>query len=370
MQVPSTRIYFSKEDQDAALDMIRDSLTSGQVAMGKHIQTFEEEFAAYVGAKHAVSVGNGTVALEAAMHTLQVAGKKVLVPANTFLSTASSVIWAGGEVAFIDADPETFGVDFEDLKRKVDDNTLGVIIVHIGGIISPKIEEIVNWCQAHDLWVFEDCAHAHGSEMGGKRGGMFGVGGAYSFFATKVMTSGEGGMVVTNDDAFADTCRLLRNHGKPQPWVSYHTHLGSNWRMNEFAAAVGLTQLRRLDEFIAWRGHIADIYSEMLRDVPELTPVVSQDRSSWYKYIVLLPKEVDRQALKAAVREKGVRLSGEVYETPLHKQPVFASRDIRDCPVAEDICAHHVCLPLFYSMKDEEATYVVDTLVSTLRELI
>jgi len=246
--------------------------------------------------------------------------------------------------------------------------TAAVMIVHIGGIVSPEIEAIRAWCDAKGLWLIEDAAHAHGSDFRGKKAGGFGQAGCYSFFSTKVMTSGEGGMVVTGDDKTADMVRLLRNHGKPQPWTSFHTHLGSNWRMTEFSAAVGLTQLRNLDKFIAWREKTAAFYTKALAGVPELTPVLPQGRSSWYKYIVLLDRKIDRAKLKSWMKERGVGLSGEVYETPLHEQPVFAGARLGSFPVADDVCRRHICLPLYYGMTRREAAYVAENLKKGIRQ--
>jgi dTDP-4-amino-4,6-dideoxygalactose transaminase len=177
-------------------------------------------------------------------------------------------------------------------------------------------------------------------------------------------------MIVTDGDALAEQARLLRNHGKPQPWVSYHTQLGANWRMSELNAALGLTQLKRLDAFIAWRERVASLYTEGLHELRGLTPVLPPARSSWYKYIVLLPPGVDRARLKQRMKEQGVSLSGEVYEIPLHRQPIFQDVADGEFPVADDVCSRHICLPLYYGMTDDEAGFVVDTLTNTLEEVL
>ena len=368
VRIPPMKVAFDKEDiQDIHLKL-DEILTTGMLAQGKYVAELEQRWAEYVGAKHAVAVNSGTSAIEAPMRLLGVEGEEVLVPDNTFAATAMSVMAAGGLVRLVDTDPETFSVRLEDLKRRLTPQTVGVIVVHIGGIVTPEIESIRRWCNDQRIWLFEDCAHAHGSEYNGKRAGTFGVAGSYSFFATKVMTSAEGGMIVTDDDAVAEGSRLLRNHGKPQPWVSYHTCVGSNWRMSELNAIVGLAQLKRLDEFIAWREKIARLYGQWLEDIPGVIPVLPRSRSSWYKCMVLLPEGVDRGALKLRMKERGVSLSGEVYETPLHQQPVFLEQ-VGDSqfPNADEICGRHVCLPLYHGMTEDEARFVIDTLRSCLR---
>jgi len=367
MKIPPLKVQFSKTDRKEILRRIDEALSTGYVVMGKNVEEFEKEFAAYCRSKHAVAVSSGSSALEIVMRALHVKNREVLIPANTFFSTASAVLFAGGKVRLVDVNPETFSLDIKNLKKRVTGKSAGVIIVHIGGIISPEIEEIRDWCDKSGLWLIEDAAHAHGSELYGKKAGKFGLGGCYSFFSTKVITSGEGGMVITDDDKIAHKIRLLRNHGKPEPWVSYHSELGSNWRMTEFSAAVGLVHLRNLDKFIAWRKKIADIYTKLLEQVKEVTPVLPAGECSWYKYIALLDKNINRKKLKSFLKEKGVSLSGEVYEIPLHKQPVLRNDLKESFPSAEYICDHHICLPLYFGMTEEEAVYVIDNLKQTIK---
>lgn len=368
MKIPPLKIVFSEQDRQEILRRMDQALAQGQVAQGQNVEEFEEAFARYVGVKHAVAVSSGGAALEVGMRLLGAAGKEVLVPTNTFAATATGVLLAGGRVRFVDADPNTFSVSLSTIEAAATAQTAGVIVVHIGGIITPEIEAIRAWCDRRRIWLFEDAAHAHGSEIGGKRAGRFGKAAAYSFFATKVMTSGEGGMLVTDDAGLAKRARGLRDYGKPDPWVSFHTEIGSNWRMAEFCAAVGWVQLRRLDEFIAWRQKIADLYERLLTSLPGLTVIRPPSRSSGYKKIVLLPTGVERDALKNALKERGVGLSGGVYETPLHRQPVFQKMAQGDFPVADDICSRHICLPLYHGMTEEEARYVAKTLQSVLSE--
>lgn len=368
MKVPPLKIVFSEQDRQEILRRVDQALAGGQVAQGQNVKEFEEAFAKYVGVKHAVAVSSGGAALEVGMRLLGVTGKEVLVPTNTFAASATGVLLAGGKVRFADADPKTLCVSLASLKAAATPQTSGVIVVHIGGIIPPEIEQIRAWCDSRGIWLFEDAAHAHGSELGGKRAGRFGKAAAYSFFATKVMTSGEGGMLATDDDKLAERARGLRDYGKPDPWVSFHAEIGSNWRMAEFCAAVGVVHLRRLDEFIAWRQKIADLYDRLLPAIPELTVIRPVGRTSGYKKIALLPAGVPRDAIKSALKEKGVGLPGGVYETPLHRQPVFEKTAQGSFPAADDVCARHICLPLYYGMTDDEARYVVEALRTVLSE--
>jgi perosamine synthetase len=367
MHIPPLKVVFGKEDILEIQERLEVALSNGALAQGKNVEEFEHLWANYAGTKHAVAVNSGSSAIEIPARIRAVEGKEVLVPVNTFAATAMGVLLAGGRVRFVDTDPSTFSMSLKEIKARRTAKTVGVIVVHIGGIITPEIEAIHSWCDEEGLWLLEDCAHAHGSRWNGKGAGTFGFAGSFSFFATKVMTTGEGGMIVTDDDQVADQARLLRNHGKPQPWVSYHTHFGSNCRMSELNAILGLSQLKRLDEFIAWREKIARFYTSQLSDRPELTRVIPAGRSSWYKYILLLPKGVDRAKLKQEMKQRGISLSGEVYEMALHRQPIFAGMANGEFPNADDVCSRHICLPLYYGLTEEEAGFVIDTLLSVLK---
>jgi dTDP-4-amino-4,6-dideoxygalactose transaminase len=367
MAIPPVKVIFPEEDRKEILRRIDECLASGQVAQGRNTKEFEQEFAAYVGTRHAVALASGGAALEVGMRLLGVKDREVLVPTNTFAATATSVMLAGGRVRLLDTDSRTFSVSLEAVKAAVTPATAGVVVVHIGGIVTPEIESIRRFCDERGLWLFEDAAHAHGSTQAGRMAGRFGSVAAYSFYATKVMTSGEGGMLVTDDDALADRARGLRDYGKPDPWVSFHTEVGANWRICEFSSAVGLIHFRRLEEFVGWRERVAQQYTEGLRGLP-LQPVLpTGGRSSWYKYIALLPRGVDRDKLKAAMKAAGVSLAGGVYDVPLHRQPVF--KDIATpMPVADDVCPRHVCLPIYYGMREEEVSEVLATLAATLKD--
>jgi len=367
MNIPPVKVFFPEEDKAEIVRRIKDCLSSGMLAQGKNVREFEERFGQYVGTRHAVAVSSGGSAIEIVMRILNIKDREVIVPTNTFLATASAVILAGGKVRLADISPDTFCVSLENLKKACTEETVGVIVVHVGGIITPEIEEIAKWCDENGLWLFEDCAHAHGSKLSTKMAGALGIAGAYSFFATKVITSGEGGMIVTDDDDIASRARILRDYGKTEPWVSYHKELGGNWRMSDITGAIGVVQLRRLDDLIDWRERMANIYTKLLKDNAELIPILPKGRCSWYKYILLLPKGADREKLKTDMKGQGIRLSGNVYDVPLHKQPVFLDLE-GEFPMADDICSRHICLPLYYGMSVEEAEYVVDILRTLIPE--
>jgi perosamine synthetase len=377
MKVPAASIYFPPEDRAAILSQIDEILQTGQLTLGKYGRQFEEEFAAKIGVKHAIAVSSGTSAIEIPLRALGVEGKEVLVPTNTFFATPAAVLHAGGRVHFIDTDPTTLSVDVDHLRASIGPETAGVIVVHIGGIVTPHMDEIRALCDEHGIWLFEDAAHAQGSigpsngHPAGRSAGTWGDAASFSFYPTKVMTSGEGGMIVTNDDRLAEEAHIYRDQGKAGFLTNFHTRLGNNWRMSEVHAVIGLSQLGRLDEFIAHRNHIAEIYDEGLPGLPDLTPIRPPENgvSCDYKYPVLLPAGVDRAAFKQRLREEwDVSCSGEVYDVPCHEQPVFAEWKTESLPHAEDVCGRHLCLPISATMTDEQARHVLTALAAVLSE--
>jgi len=366
--IPAQKICFSAADREEIRKRIDHCLATGYVAQGENVKEFEQLFARNTGAKHAIALSSGGAAIEVAMHLLNLQGGEVLVPTNTFIATASGVLLAGGKVKFVDTAPESFGVSLADIKAARSSRTVGVILVHIGGIITPEIERITNYCRETGLWLFEDCAHAHGSTFNGRAAGRFGIMGAYSFFATKVITSGEGGMLVMDDDDLAAKARAFRDYGKVQQWVTFSSEIGANRRMSEFCAAVGVVHAQHLEEFVESRRQIAAKYTALLEGIEGLELVLPRSPCSWYKYIALLPGDVEREELKALMANKHVQLAGGVYDLPLHQQPVFRGTPGK-FPMADDICRRHICLPIYQGMSVKEVEYVVEVLRSSIVEL-
>lgn len=369
--VAAAGIDFRPEDRQWIADRIQEVLASGQLTLGDHGRQFEEAFAARCGVAHGVAVSSGTAALEISLRAHGVEGRDVLVPANTFFATAAAVVHAGGRPVLMDTDPESFGTAPEEIERRITPNTVGVVVVHIGGIVSGRMPEIQALLEARGLWLVEDAAHAHGSSLHGVAAGAFGAAAAFSFYPTKVMTSGEGGMLVTSDERIASEARIHRDQGKASFTRNAHTRLGYNWRMSEPHAIIGRRHLERLPEMIAARQRIAAVYDRGLEEaIPALTPLAVPEGGvcNYYKYIAVLREAVDRKALKATLRETfGVCLAGEVYEEPLQRQPVFEKYADSDLFVSEDVCARHLCLPIHPGMTEDQAHQVLDALAATLR---
>ena len=369
IKVPAAKIQFLPEDRQWIADRIQEVLESGQLTLGKYGVEFEQKFAELCGVSHAVAVSSGTSSIEIILRSIGIAGKKVIVPTNTFFATAAAVVHAGGVPVFADMDTESFAVSPETIRKALTPGVTGIVVVHIGGIVSAHMPEILKLAEEKGLWVVEDAAHAQGSSLGGVQAGAFGIAGSFSFYPTKVMTSGEGGMIVTSDEKLATEARIYRDQGKKSFYENAHVRLGYNWRMSEPHAIIGLRHLSRIGEMIADRQAAANIYDEGLKGFKNLYPlsVPKSGICNYYKYIAVLREKRDRKELKSLLREKyGVALAGEVYEDPLHKQPVFLEYASGALPVAENLCARHICLPVFSGMTEGDARLTLAALRETI----
>jgi perosamine synthetase len=368
-RVPAARVVFPPEDRQIILEMIDESLRTGSLTLGPRTRDFEEAFAERHEVPHAIAVNSGTSALEIIFRTLAVEGREVVVPTNTFFATAAAVVHAGGIPRLADVAPDTMALSAESVEAALTPATSVVVLVHIGGSITPEVDAIRALCDRRGVVLVEDAAHAHGASFDGRSAGTFGRAAAFSFYPTKVMTSGEGGMIVTADDGIRDDAVIYRDQGKAGFLGGDHVRMGSAWRMSELHAAVGLVHLSRLDEAIAARRAAAARYDKALAAVPgcRSLPIPAASVSNYYKYVALLDPGIDRAEVKGALAERtGVSLSGEVYALPLHRQPVFAGLAAGSFPVADDVCARHICLPVHSDMTDDEADYVVDSVTSVL----
>jgi len=370
--VQAARIVFPEPDRGEIAAAIASILATGTLTLGPHTRQFEHAFAAAhdsapgsaAGPPHAVATSSGTAALEILLRSTGVAGRAVIVPANTFYATAAAAIGAGGRPVFADVDPATFALSPRTLEPALTPDTAAVVLVHIAGLITPHAGELRRLCQDRGVALIEDAAHAHGSTFDGRFAGSFGTAAAFSFYPTKVVTSGEGGMILTPSADLAGEARIYRDQGKGSFGANHHVRHGYAWRMSEFSAAAGVVHLRRMEQFIERRRSVAARYDAGLAELGFLRPLAEPPGclSNFYKYVALLPPGADRAWFRRQLAaEHDVRLSGEVYDLPLHRQPVLAMyASGQSLPVAEDICRRHVCLPVHSDMTDDEADQVLE----------
>jgi dTDP-4-amino-4,6-dideoxygalactose transaminase len=338
--------------------------------MHKYGAEFEKKFAEFIGTKCAVGCNSGTSALELICRALNVSGKEVILPSNTFVASANAILNAGAIPVFADC-CDDMCLDAEDAIKRITPRTAAIMQVHIGGIVSESTLNLQKVCRTRGIYLIEDAAQAHGSELNGIKAGRFGVAAGFSFFSTKVMTTGEGGMVTTNDAAMAEKMKSLREFGKVKQdiYINYYTAMGYNWRLPEVASLMGIRQLSSLNEFVKRRQEIAETYDDAFADHPDIKIVEPPDKKShnYFKYTIIL-KNHDRAAVHKALEANDIQPSGYIYELPLHKQPVFPEAKSLSLLKTEFVCAHHLCLPIFYGMTDEQSRYVASTLKKILAE--
>jgi dTDP-4-amino-4,6-dideoxygalactose transaminase len=320
-------IGFEKEDRKKLNEYWDEIIVTQKWSEGKFTKTFEEKWSEYNNLQSVAFSSWGGAALTA-LEFFNIKGKTVLCPSNTFMATPLSVLKSGGKVEFVDCNKNDLCLSFEDLKSKIEKyKPAAVWVVHIGGHISFQIEEIVKLCRDRGIILLEDCAHAHGASWNGKKAGTWGDAGVYSFYATKTISTGEGGMLVTKNKDLIEFARQYRNYGKFEYKVE-----GLNYRMNEFTAAIGCVQVDRLDEIVGWKNEYAKKYLDpkFLNRISFPTGMTS----GYYKYIIFDPIE---------------KSTGKVYDQPCHK---IMKKDY-NLPNTDWIAQNHWCVPLYYKGEED-----------------
>jgi dTDP-4-amino-4,6-dideoxygalactose transaminase len=374
-EIPPVKLYFPPEDITRIKEHVETILKSGMLTLGHYTREFEAEWAKLTKAKHAVAVNSGTAALEIALRAVEAnKGDEVIVPTNTFTATAATVIRVEATPVLADIDPKNLCITADEVQKHITSKTKAVIAVHTGGLICPEIKSIREICNKNGIFLIEDAAHAHGSTIDEQSAGSLGDIGCFSFYPTKVMTTGEGGMVITESDKVAEEARILRDQGKESFSGNAIVELGHNWRMQEISAAIGLVQLKRLPEIIAGRRKVAKHYDEELRNISAIRPleVPSNIIHNYYKYVAFLKTESVKELFRERLRAKGVKLSGEVYWPPLHLQPIYRKllgTKEGDFPQAEIACNKMVCLPIYAQMTTEEMNYVTEKIAEVTNTL-
>ncbi len=322
--IPINRPLMDDEEIRAVARVLRSGLLTSKSGSGTNVMQFEDAFAKYVGTKHAVAVNSGTAALHVSLLAAGV-GKndEVIVPSFTFVATAETVVLAGGTPVFVDIDPVTYCLNPGELEAAITDRTKAIVPVHLYGLAA-DMDPIMEVADEHGLTVIEDAAQAHGAEYKGRRAGSLGHMACFSFYGSKNMVTGEGGILTTNNRELADTARSIRNHGESKAYQS--DILGHNYRMPEMEAAIGNVQLGKLPSFLEARSKHASALSEAFKKKPELQLPVQPDgyKHGWYVYTVRLKgsNAAKRDKVVRQIREK--RVDCQVYyPKPIHLQPYY-----------------------------------------------
>jgi len=345
---------------DEELKNVVDAVKSGWISSkGKYVSMFEEEFAKYIGVKYGVSTSNGTAALHLALSAIDVKkGDEVIVPTLTFVATANAVIYCNAKPVFVDSHPEYWCMDPEKIEEKITKNTKAIVLVHLYGHPA-DMDAIMDMAVDHDLYVIEDAAEAHGAEYKGKKVGGIGDIGCFSFYGNKIITTGEGGMCVTNNEELAEKMNLLKNHGMdPQKRYWYNT-MGYNYRMTNLQAAVGVAQLSKIEKFIEIKRKNAELYNFLLEGIDGITlpPEMPWAKNVYWMYSILIDEEefgIDRDKLMKELEKEGIETRPFFY--PMHILPPHLRNE--KYPVAEFLSKRGINLPSAVTLKREEVEYI------------
>jgi perosamine synthetase len=372
VQIPLAEPDVREEDVRAVADVLR----GHRLALGSQGRDFEEAIAAYVGVERAVAVNSGTSALHLVIRALGIGlGDEVITTPFSFIASTNCVLFERATPVFVDIEPRTLCIDPERIDAAITPRTKAILAVDVFGHPAdwPALERIAD---RHGLALIDDSAEALGSELKGRRCGSFGRAGVFGFYPNKQITTGEGGMIVTNDTDLTTLCRSMANQGRGDgdDWLG-HVRLGYNYRLDEMSAALGLSQLRRLDEIVKGRGRVAERYSDALAglDGIVLPSVAGGVRMSWFVYVVRLAAEfsqADRDTILERLSDRGIDCRN--YFAPIHLQPFY--RELLgtaegDFPVTEAVGARTIALPFYNELSEDQIDYVAVALREEVERL-
>lgn len=350
---------------DEELKNVIEAVRSGWVSSrGAFIEEFERGFSEYTKVKYGVATSNGTAALHLALAALGIRkGDKVLVPSLTFIAPINAVTYVGAKPVFIDSNREYWCIDPTKIKEKIDRQTKAIIVVHLYGHPC-DMDEIISVSEDHGLYVVEDCAEAHGAEYKHKKVGSFGIISCFSFYANKIITTGEGGMCITNDDELADRLRMLRDHGMTPHKKYWHDVIGFNYRMTNLQAALGVAQLKKITLCITRKRQIATTYKKLLEDIPQVTtaPEMPWAKNVYWLYSILA-KEGLRDKIIEHLEREGIENRPFFY--PAHILPPYKST--LTLPVAEELSVRGINLPSGSRLSENQIQEVVESLKAFLK---
>ena len=354
--IPVSKPIIEKEEIEA----VKRVLESGFLAQGREVENFEKEFASYIGVGYAVAVANGTAALDLALKALGIGeGDEVITTPFTFIATANAILYQRAKPVFADIDPLTFNLDPDAVLELITPRTKAIILVHLYG--QPcDMDAFVQIAEDHKLFLIEDCAQAHGAEFRGKKVGKFGDVGVFSFYPTKNMTTGEGGIVVTDRKDIAERIRRLRDHGQSSKYV--HEELGYNFRMTDIAAAMGRVQLKKLDSLNEKRIRNARKLIEGMKGLKSVEPpfVDSRVKHVFNQFVI---KAENRDYLARKLHEMGIGTAVH-YPKPVHHQPLYRSLGYPEniCPNSIEASRIVLSIPVHPALSESEVDYIIQVL--------
>ena len=351
-----------KEEKEAVLKV----LDSGMLAQGPRVREFEEKFAEFCGAKYAIAVNSGTAALHAALYSMGIkSGDEVITVPFTFVATANCIIMQGAKPVFVDVDEKTFNIDVKEIEKKITKKTKAILPVDLYGQIYdyPELKKIA---EKYNLVILEDACQAVGAELDGKKAGTFGDTAAFSFYATKNMITGEGGMITTNNEKFAEMAKRFRHHGQSEQTRYEYHDLGYNYRMMDVQAAIGLEQLKKINNLTEKRIKNAEYLTKNLKDVKGIeVPFVNKNAKHVFHQYTIKVNPAVRDKLISYLKEKEIG-TGIYYPKPLHLHPFFTKLGYKqgDFPVSEKLSKQVISLPVHPALTKDE----LDKIIKAIKE--
>ncbi len=352
---------------------VMEVLQTPNLSLGPKLPEFEKKVSDYVGTRFAVAVNSGTSALHCCIKSFGIGpGDEVITSPFSFIATSNTALFEGAKPVFVDIDPDTYNIDFRQIEEKITERTKAIIPVHVFGLPA-EMDAINKIAKKYNLRVLEDAAEAIGAEYKKRKAGSLGDCAVFAFYPNKQITTGEGGIIVTDNESLAALCRSLRNQGRGDTsgWLQ-HQRLGYNYRLSDINCALGIAQMERLSEILDKRTRVAQWYLEQLHDVPELTTqqIPANCKKSWFVFVVALSplySKKSRDEILSHLRKKGIACSN--YFSPIHLQPFMAARfgyKEGDFPVTESLSKRTIALPFFANLSKENVRYVTDVLKNSL----
>lgn len=362
--IRSSKPIFPKEDLNPLLAEVREVLESGQFRNGKNVSIFEKMFAQYIGVGNAVAFDSDSSAYETVLRYFGIEDGEVVVCTNSFVSVPNSVVSTGGKVVFADVKPDTISMDSESLRQNISSKTRGVIVTHIAGYPNPDLKEIMAICKQKGLFLVEDATHAIGATVNGQKAGSFGDAAVFAFTPTKVITTGEGGMLVSNNAELSEFAKKFSFYGSGVGKTNF-VNLGRHMVLPEISAILGIYQLKRLDEFITRRNQIAQTYNAAFEksDAVKTVKCPEGSRCSYYKYPLIISDKIDKaEFTKRMYEDFGVE-TGNIFYPPCHLQGVYkklGALTYGSLSNAEQVLSRTITLPMHVGLTDDDVAFVVD----------
>lgn len=363
--IPVCEPVMGKEELKNVVECLKSNWISSK---GKFIDEFEEKFSSYVGTRYGVTTTSGTTAIHLGLASLNISqGDEVIIPTFTMIASAFPLIYLGAKPVLVDADKNTWNIDIKKIEEKITDKTKAIMPVHIYGC-PVNMDPLIKIARDYNLYVIEDAAEAHGAEYKGRKAGSLGDIGCFSFYANKIITTGEGGMMVTNNKEIYQMAKMLKDLAFIKKRRFLHYHLGFNYRMTNIQAAVGVAQLKKIDVLAQKRIENAYLYNELLRDIEGITlpPENSGIKNAYWMYSILIDKNkfgIGRDELAQMLRKEGIET--RPFFIPMHKQPVFMKMGLfkgERYPVAEMLSEGGINLPSSSLLKKKEIEFICSTI--------